>query len=63
MNSLVYFTYLIPVIFILLSCKYMLQFKKLQGTGKIPYIIGARKRQNVFLCLAILSVLIIMVIS
>jgi len=62
MENLIYLLYVLPVIFILLSYKYMRRFKKLQGSGKIPYILGAKLRQNVFLCLAVISALMIIVI-
>jgi hypothetical protein len=61
MENLLYLLYCLPVIFVLLSYKYMRRFKKLQGSGKIPYILGAKLRQNVFLCLAVISALMIIV--
>jgi hypothetical protein len=56
-----YLTYSIPVMFIMLSRKYMLQFNKLQESGRIPEIIGAKQRQVVFLVSAIISAIIILV--
>ena len=61
MNNLAYLLYCIPLIFILLSRKYNLQFRKLKNTGKIPRIVGARKKQILFFWLAILSALIIVI--
>jgi hypothetical protein len=54
----------LPVIFAYLSLAYMRKFKKLNGTGKIPDILGAKRRQNIFLFLAVASsVLIVLVIT
>ncbi|SDE67825.1 hypothetical protein SAMN05216464_108183 [Mucilaginibacter pineti] len=63
MDILTYLIYSIPLIFILLSCRYMLMFKKLMGTGKVSYIIGAKQRQNLFLFLAIVSSILIFAVT
>lgn len=62
-SNLEYLIYIIPVVFIVLSRKYKLKFNRLQGTGKIPDIVGARRRENLFFFLAILSALLILVIT
>jgi len=56
-----YLIYCIPVIFIILSLRYNLKFKKLKNSGRIPRIVSARQREIVFLVLAVLSVLIILI--
>ncbi|MBB3057053.1 hypothetical protein [Mucilaginibacter gotjawali] len=63
MKNLEYLIYCIPVIFILLSRKYLLKYRKLRNTGKIPYIISAKQRKNVYFYLAILSVVAILIIQ
>ncbi|WP_184546195.1 hypothetical protein [Mucilaginibacter sp. FT3.2] len=62
-GNLEYLIYIIPVVFIVLSRKYKLKFNRLQGTGKIPDIMGARRRENLFFFLAILSALLILIIT
>jgi hypothetical protein len=44
-----------------LSAIYKLKFNKLQGTGRIPSIVGAKQRQIVFFVLAVLSALVILI--
>jgi hypothetical protein len=58
-----YLFYCLPIVFILLSRWYMIKFKKLRDSGKIPRIVGARQRQKLFLYLAILSVLVILIVQ
>jgi hypothetical protein len=58
-----YLAYCTPVVFVVLSRVYKLKFNKLQGTGKIPDIQGAKQRQTLFSVLAILSALLIIVIQ
>ena len=41
-----YLAYCTPVVFVVLSRVYKLKFNKLQGTGKIPDIQGAKQRQR-----------------
>ena len=64
MNTiLAYLVYCIPLIFIVLSLKYKLKFNKLQGSGKVTYIIDAKQRENIFFMLAILTALLILFIT
>jgi|GEM_PF-5531682 len=53
--------YCVPVIFIGLSRMYMLKFRRLQGTGKIPDILSAEQKQTFFFVLSLLTALIIFV--
>lgn len=55
MNYLEFLIYGIPLTFVILSRRYMLKLNKLKGSGMIPYIVVARKRQTFFLFMAILS--------
>lgn len=55
-----YLIYSIPVLFIMLSRKYMNKFHKLQESGRIPEIVGAKQRQVVFLVSAIISAMLIL---
>jgi len=63
MKNVEYLYYCIPLIFFLLSRRYMLKYNRLRNTGKIPRIIDARIRKNLFLCLAILSVVLILMMT
>jgi hypothetical protein len=58
-----YLAYCTPVVFVVLSRLYNLKFNRLRGTGKIPDIEGARRRQTLFSVLAILSALLVVVIQ
>jgi len=62
-NKLAYLSYVIPLIFIVLSVIYMLKFNKLMGSGKLTYLISARNKQVLFLFLAILSTVIILFVE
>jgi len=63
MKNLEYLIYCIPVVFILLSRKYMVKYRKLRNTGKIPYIINAKQRKTLYFYLAILSMLAVLIIQ
>jgi hypothetical protein len=52
----------LPIIFVYLSLVYMRKFKKLNGTGKIPDIVVAKRRQNLFLFLAVVSSVLILIV-
>ena len=62
-NNLAYLSYGIPLIFIILSIIYMLKCNKLIGSGKIPSIVSAKGKQELFLFLAVLSAMIILFIN
>jgi len=62
MSNPAYLLYLIPVTFIVLSRMYFLKFNKVKGTGKIPRIIEAKNRQNLFLFLAIVSTMFLLAV-
>ncbi|MDN3582353.1 hypothetical protein [Mucilaginibacter flavus] len=62
MKTLEYLLYGLPLIFIYLSRVYMRKFKRLNGTGKIPDIIGAKRRQNIYLFLAVVSSALIVLV-
>ena len=63
MKNLEYLIYCIPAVFLLLSRKYMVKYRKLRNTGKIPYIINAKQRKTFYFYLAILSMLAILIIQ
>nr|WP_294793890.1 hypothetical protein [uncultured Mucilaginibacter sp.] len=53
--------YSTPIIFIALSRMYMLKYRKLQGTGKIPDIMSAEKKQTFFFVLSLVTALVIFI--
>jgi len=55
--------YSVPVVFILLSIMNMRKYRSLQGSGRIPDIVGARARQELFFALSILSAVGIFILS
>jgi hypothetical protein len=63
MDNLEHLVYGIPLIFTVLSLIYKFKFDKLRYTGKIPRIIYARQRQVLFFYLAILSALIVLIVT
>jgi hypothetical protein len=56
-----YLVYCTPFIFIALSRIYMLKYNRLMGSGKVPNIVSAKQKQNLFLFLAVLSTMIIFI--
>jgi len=58
-----YLAYCTPVAFVVLARVYKLKLNRLQGTGKIPDIQGAKQKQTLFSVLAIISALLIIVIQ
>jgi len=61
--NLAYLSYGIPLIFVVLSGVYMFKYKRLIDTGKMPSIVSAKGKQELFLFLALLSTVIIFFIN
>ena len=64
MNSVLdYAVYFIPPGFVALSQMYKVRIERLKDSGKIPNIIEARQRQITFMAMAVLSLIIIVMVT
>jgi hypothetical protein len=64
MNHIVtYLIYGVPIIFFIVARNYNVKLERLKGTGKIPDIDGAKKRRTLFFALAVVSALIILIVT
>ncbi|MBB5396718.1 hypothetical protein [Mucilaginibacter sp. AK015] len=63
MKYLEYLTYAVPVVFMVLSRLSLHRYKKLKDSGRVPEIVCARQKQNLFLFLAITTAMIIVIIQ
>jgi len=62
-NVLDYAVYFIPPGFVALSQMYKVRLERLKDSGKIPNIVEARQRQITFMTMAILSLIIIIIVT
>jgi hypothetical protein len=60
-NFIQYAAYAIPTVFILLSQIYRIRFNKLKRSGQIPQIMQAKKLQNTYMTMAVLSGVVILI--